>query len=474
MVFGAAPSVVKGSLEAGAVSLPITVSQVHAHTLMVHFEDPAARPRGAMHFDRLRLKYEGQDLDLGPCQYSEPHRGNRRQGEKAAEEGHGRLLFDRAIYDFRLLLKSGRVTDLQQRLDQLPVILARQSKVKPAFRHLVSELRYDLQVYRSVFDDLERNFAAEPQEARWGLQETAIKNHYADFQRFFDHRLALLEEEVRSESRETHAAHGFFLRKQMWDLISASEFMLRTNLKPRGYSGDSQMMRMIYEDGFRGPTVFTRFMHHHPIGTPAAEAVRNRRQVVAAVLGRAGEEARISGGRARVLSVACGPAWELNDVLVNAEAFDRFRFVLIDQDPEALAEADEVVAGLETRHCCAAEVSLECDSVRTMLREADPARRWGQYQVVYSMGLFDYLTQPVARAILGKLFQLLAPGGELVVGNFHASHRTRIYMEYWMDWVLCTRTEEELLDLASELAGAQARVEFEASGSQMFLHLRRP
>ena len=60
------------------------------------------------------------------------------------------------------------------------------------------------------------------------------------------------------------------------------------------------------------------------------------------------------------------------------------------------------------------------------------------------MGLFDYLTPPVARAVLARLLDLLAPGGALVVGNFHVANRSRVYMDYWMDWPLYYRSEADL------------------------------
>jgi extracellular factor (EF) 3-hydroxypalmitic acid methyl ester biosynthesis protein len=467
------PTVVRGRLETGGDRFPITVSEVHAHTLMVHFEDPRLRPRGGTHFDRLTLSYEGRDLDLGPCSLADREPPRRRKSDRPLDEADGRVLFDQAIYDFRMLFRGGRVSNLTQRLDQLPVALARQSKVRPAFRHLVSEIRYDFQVYKSVFDELERGIAPEPLETRLKLRDTAVRSHYPHFKAFFDERLDLLEENVRSESRETHAVHGFFLRRQMWDLIGFSEFLLRTNLKPRGYAGDSGMMRMLYEPDFRGSTVFARFMHRHPLDTPAAEAVRNRRGLLAAAMARARTEPAHQGFRTRVLSVGSGSAFELNDVLTGPAAFEQYSFVLVDQDPEALGEADEVITGLETRHGCLAEVTLECDSVRTMLRDEAHARRWGKFHLAYAVGLFDYLTDPVAKVVLARLYDVLEPGGTLVVGNFHRHHRTRVYMEYWMDWVLCCRNEDELLGLARDLPGAECRLEFESSGSQMFLFIRR-
>jgi len=112
-------------------------------------------------------------------------------------------------------------------------------------------------------------------------------------------------------------------------------------------------------------------------------------------------------------------------------------------------------------------------SVRTMLRTPSLRDDWGRFDVIYSMGLFDYLVGPVARAVLTKLYDLLDPGGELIIGNFHVGNPTRIYMEYWMDWVLFYRTEEEMLALAAGLPGGRARIDFEETRSQMFLRITK-
>ena len=59
----------------------------------------------------------------------------------------------------------------------------------------------------------------------------------------------------------------------------------------------------------------------------------------------------------------------------------------------------------------------------------------------------------------------------MVVGNFHISNASRYYMEYWLDWVLYYRTEQEFIDLLKNAHTAESRVLFEDTGSQMFLHV---
>ena len=467
--------VVRGSLEANGTRHSLRVSAAHPHSLRVTFDDRSALPASPTHFEQLTLTCEGREVQLGACLFDANRHSSPLGDDPPPEPGDGRILFQEAVYDFRTLMRNGRISQFAQRVQQLPLVLSRQSRVGAPFRAFVSRLLYDLQVYRAVFDELDRNLEHEPPEARERVKQIAVQAEYGSFCRFFDERLGLLAEEVRATSGDLQSLHGFFFRKQAWDLISCSEFLLRTNLKPRGFAGDSAMMRMIYENQFRGASVFSRFMHRHPIETSAASAVRNRRKLLAGAYLEAGRRARdAQAGRARVLSVACGPAWELRDVLTAPGDFEKYDIILLDQDAAALDEATQAVAALEETFGARAQVSTQRDSVRTMLHATDLSTQWGQFDLIYSMGMFDYLTQPVAAAVISRLYRLLRPGGELVIGNFHPRNPTRIYMEYWMDWVLCYRTEDELMQLADRLPGAIPALSFDDSGCQMTLRVRRP
>ena len=89
------------------------------------------------------------------------------------------------------------------------------------------------------------------------------------------------------------------------------------------------------------------------------------------------------------------------------------------------------------------------------------------------MGLFDYLVPRVAKAVLKKLYELLLPGGEIVIGNFHVSSRDRYFLEYWGDCHLLYRTENDLKDLFDEDPSATVAVIRDKTGIQMFLHIKK-
>lgn len=463
------PADLPAVLRAGGRELAARVVGVAPHTLMVAFPGGERLEEGFV-FDEMRI---GEQATLGACSFV-PHPAHplRRHDDPPPPPGDGLLVFTDSVYDFSGLLRGGPVGDVQEKLQQLPLIWQRKDGIHGAFREYTADLVYDIQAYRLLLDEIDRNLAAEPLPVRVRVRQRAIGVIYPDFLKFFDARLERLKEVVAGFSRQEHERHGFYFRKHVWDLILASPFLARTNLKPRGYAGDSMMMQMLYENEFRGAGLFSMCMHRHPVQTAAAQAVRNRRALIAeAVQARA--QAVGNGRRVRVLSVACGPAAELTDVLKRPADADRFEFMLLDQDAEALAEATaaaQAAAARLKRDVLARPVR---ESVRTMLRTPDVVAAWGVFDLVYTMGLFDYLQQPVARVVIRKLYELLQPGGELIVGNFHVGNPSRLYMDYWMDWALVYRTEDEMYDLVAGLDGAAATIDFEDTRSQMFLRVRK-
>ena len=329
-------------------------------------------------------------------------------------------------------------------------------------------------MYRSVFDAMDSEIGAEPAFVHEAVQQAVMANEGAEFLHFFDEKVAALETTVADYSPEEHARHGFYFRRQVWSFILESALMRRTNLKPRGYAGDSEMMRMIYRQEDLGDSIFAKLMHRHPVSSPAAEAVRNRcKTIVEMVRDTRKKGERGPGNPLKVLSVACGPAWELNLLLQTPEDCASYEFTLLDQDSLALQEIAEQVEGIEKRLGAPVMVHYLQVSVRTMMSRRRLAKKLPEYDFIYSMGLIDYLTTPVARALLGNLYQLLRHGGEMVIGNYRVWNPNRVYMEYWGDWSLFYRTEDDFLDLLRAVPEARKSVLLDDLNIQMFLRANR-
>ncbi len=414
-------------------------------------------------YRKLVFQKNGDQVEIGPCQFI-PETSNNGCG--------GRIVFYQDVYDLNSLFFDDKLEKLQAEFFNLPLIIAHKKKIKRPFKEYIANLTYDLNVYKNLFDTLDARYADEPEEISEHVQQAIIETEGRKFMNFLDEKLEDFENIIINFSKKNHECHGYYLRKQLWNFLMCSPFMTRTNLKPRGYSGDSAMMKMIYDNQYEGSSTFGKLMHKHPNEHPAAQAVRNRRDLIAKMLSTLKSKDLKSNKKIKVLSVACGPAFELQDVLTSPEDCAKFHFTLLDQDENALSEAKFQIAQIENKLGVNVEADYLNESVRTMLKTPKLNKMWGKFDYVYSMGLFDYLTPPVAKAVIGKLFQILNGGGEMAIGNFHISNPSRYYMEYWLDWVLYYRTEQDFMDLLKNVSSAEATILFEDTGSQMFLHVK--
>jgi extracellular factor (EF) 3-hydroxypalmitic acid methyl ester biosynthesis protein len=449
-----------GRATQGGRVFPLTAAAASRLSLHVDLHGGARLEDGAV------LDADAGPVRLGRCRFV--------ADGGAARESTGRLLFLDEVHDCRALVHDGRLVDLRGFFQNLPLVIAQRDRIRPEFRDHVANVAYDLAVYKRFFDEQDRILADEPEDVAHAARDVLVRTEGREFFAFIDRTLAELERIVAGFSQEEHERHGFYLRRQLWPYLMASEFLRRTNLKPRGYAGDAELMLMLYENAHAGTSTFGQLVHKHPCGTRAADAVRARRLLVPRVLREV--SARFADGAPRgfrFLSLAAGPARELEEIVREPADAERFDCTLLDQDPFALDLARESVRRVEARLGARLSVRYVQDSVRTMLRARDLPRALGLHHFVYSMGLFDYLTGPVARAVLVKAYDLLEPGGTLLVGNYHVRTPTRFYMAYWADWSLFYRNEDSFLQLAEGLDGA-ASIEFDESGCQMFLRLEKP
>jgi extracellular factor (EF) 3-hydroxypalmitic acid methyl ester biosynthesis protein len=385
----------------------------------------------------------------------------------------GRLEFIKPVGDLYHFYSDIQSLKMPPFFQSLPLTVAHRDGIRPAFKAFVADLGYDLQVYKDLFDALDAHCVDAPEGERKAVAETIIATEGAHFRRFFEDRLEALNRLTADFSPEAHQRHGYFFRKQLWNYICCCPFALRSNLKPRGYAGDSEQMGMIYRNAYEGDTTFSRLLHKHAVEHTASQSVRNRIALIAEMLECSQSSRSAINEKINVLSVGSGSAFELNHVLKSPQDARRYHFTLFDQDAAAVSEAAESIAEIENRIGAKTNVDYVRGSVRLMLFSGRSPNEWGKFNFIYSLGLFDYLTYRVAKALLRRLYRLLEPEGELVIGNFHVSNPSRIYMEYWGDWTLLHRTEEELKSLYVPSVTEKVTLVYDDTGTQMFLCIRK-
>lgn len=208
--------------------------------------------------------------------------------------------------------------------------------------------------------------------------------------------------------------------------------------KPRGYAGDAEMLDFIYDFDNAKLPVSSKignlvFQYTGGIG-PSSHAVRYRRSLIAKTI----DWVCAAKTRARILSIACGHLREAE--LSTALMGGRIReWVAIDQDEQSITECSRRFQGTAVRP--------QVGSVRDLLAGR---LRCGDFDLAYAAGLFDYLSDKAAHALVARMFRLLKPGGSLLVANFTNDHLDAGYMEAFADWHLIYRTEDQMRSLLSE------------------------
>jgi SAM-dependent methyltransferase len=273
--------------------------------------------------------------------------------------------------------------------------------------------------------------------------------------------LSLGERRQNSTEDEWNAFVAACRRHPVLALLHEDPFTYRAFSKPRGYAGDAVMIDYIYgrEEQWTLPEMTTlgRRIFDYTTLAPASEGVRARRGFIADLLDRLAFDRRLP----HVLSVASG---HLREASLSSAVRRRKlgRLVALDGDAASLREVER----------CYRFYGVETVPAK-VIKLISPKFEIGQFDLVYSTGLFDYLDAEFGRRLVSAMFRRVRPGGQLVVANFLTGVRDVGYMEAFMDWRLIYRSRLDMVDLTMEIPQAEIRdLEISAEECQNIIFLK--
>ncbi|HVG61849.1 MAG TPA: class I SAM-dependent methyltransferase [Hyalangium sp.] len=220
------------------------------------------------------------------------------------------------------------------------------------------------------------------------------------------------------------------------ELLHQCPFTRHGYERPRGYAGDAALIDYLYADRLDGESHVQpgahiyRFMYQQP----SPRSVRERRVLLAREIDTVASQVH----QPRLLSVACGHLREA-ELSYAVKEHRVGEFIAFDQDPMSLAEV--------ARQHPETAIRPVCGSVRSLLMGRTV---FGHLDLAYSAGLYDYLSDNTARRLTQLLFDMLNPGGRLLVANF-ATCPEAGYLEAFMDWWLIYRDEDQMQALTLDI-----------------------
>ena len=216
----------------------------------------------------------------------------------------------------------------------------------------------------------------------------------------------------------------------------------RLYAKPRGYAGDYLTIDWIYRREPGGSGRIGALLDECFLDASAAQAVRNRRRLLAQQIQSKLDEH--PDRTVQITTLACGPAREVFDVFESLADPTRLQATLIDIDAQAIAlvtqEAEKRNLSQQIRTVQGNLVYLSLGRVKLDLADQD---------LVYSIGLIDYFGDKFVVKLIDYGHTVLRSGGRIILGNFHPRNTDKAFMDHVVDWRLIHRSEEEMNSLFS-------------------------
>lgn len=254
--------------------------------------------------------------------------------------------------------------------------------------------------------------------------------------------------------------------------LMAGAIWKRSYEKPLGYPGDFGVMKQVYAWSREGADLYSQLVHR--LGLEVGEFVAARMVMVQQTIARVIAE-RGPNAETRITSLGCGPAKEVENVLHATRLDGRTHFTLIDQDHDALNYTYERLLPNIAR--LAGQVDVRCLHVSfTQLLKASPIQEVLPPQdLIYTVGLVDYLAERRAQRLIEALYAQLAPGGMLLVGNVADCECSTFWpLEVIADWSLNYRNRADMLRLAVDCPGAKLEARADRTGRVWMLYVQKP
>lgn len=230
---------------------------------------------------------------------------------------------------------------------------------------------------------------------------------------------------------------GYCTAHPVAEILWESPITKRCFSKPKGYAGDATLIDYIYKKDSHNENISdtAQKIHETICQATSCDSVRERAKFFGHQISQISYQ---KNRKISAISIASGHLRELDHV-ENFE--DKVNlFIGLDQDADSNVEA--------RRSYPYPGLTVLDESIKYVLAGKLPAE---SFDLVYSAGLFDYLEEKIAARMTRRMFDLVAPGGTMIIPNFAKGIIERGYMETFMDWYLIYRDEMEMYGFMKEL-----------------------
>ena len=345
-------------------------------------------------------------------------------------------------------------------------IFSLKSRIKNLFgiRFLKTSLRVKIKLYLKRIKEIEEYLEKFPDE--WGRFQVEFNDELNDiFQEIMDYEKINLSLE---QPEKVAKLKRLFVKKTHRIFIPEGTLAEYSFKKPYGYAGDFKIIDDIYLNHPKTKGIERLFDNYFQT-TTICIAVRNRKEdfkrfIIDYVKNSSKEKIDL-------MNLACGPCRELRELsLENPEVFRRLNLDCYDHEPKALEYASGLLKGCKN-------VRFITENALRVAGASNIQKRISQkYDLIYSMGLFDYLNDKISIKLIKNLNNLLKDEKSLLV---IADVRDKFcnpsvhFMEWVGEWELIYRDDENFRSLFKKAGLLDIKPYYEQQGVMQYVIAKR-
>ncbi|MCX5899268.1 MAG: PilZ domain-containing protein, partial [Proteobacteria bacterium] len=234
--------------------------------------------------------------------------------------------------------------------------------------------------------------------------------------------------------------------------------------KPNGYPGDFQMLEGVYNNRELS-TGIGRYIDRCGLDVPYAVAIRHRKDKMRDML-----YDYINASREQslhIINLACGACRDIREMFRRPVTYPgRVTITCIDLDPSALDYSRQTLAEIGLGN-----INVKLVQGNILRLEALDLGPDCSVDMIYSIGIADYLQDRMLKKIFCDSYAKLKAGGKLIVAYKDKDSHRPIVLNWCCDWYFIPRNEDEFISLINESMGAEniaISIEREESGVIFF------
>ncbi|MEK6679514.1 MAG: PilZ domain-containing protein [Nitrospirota bacterium] len=243
--------------------------------------------------------------------------------------------------------------------------------------------------------------------------------------------------------------------------VYKSKIMERALKKSYGYPGDYNLLETIYNNQTISESIGI-YHDRYFLDNPYAIAVRNRKNKMKNLLMTFMEETALPS--INILNIACGSCREIRELLPDIHLKKKLKFTCLDFDEKAINYSKERFKTLPED----LEIKFLKESVLKLSKHQEVLN---EQNLIYSIGLADYLPDRVLKKIIFFIYSLLYPSGRFIIAHKDKDKYKPLPPDWFCDWTFEPRNVNALVKLVKDsgIANFTINVDWENSNKIFFL-----